>query len=98
DGRYGYAVNLVAQLRLRGIAVRFAPEPDDGVTFFRAYRDAHRARGDERVEVLYLVGPSALEPPPEGYRLVSRTGAGPGEVAGPFTTPAAVLVREAEPD
>ena len=90
--RYAYTANLVAQLRLRGISVRFADEPDDGITFMRAYRDDHPATGDE-VEVLFRVGPDANTDPPRGYEQISSTGAGPGEEFSAFDTPTAVLVR-----
>jgi hypothetical protein len=90
--RYGLATNLVAQLRLRGITVRFADEPDDGIIFMRAYRNEHRARGDEDVTLLYLVGPAVNEDPPPGYRRLSSAGAGSGEPQDGFTVPSAVYV------
>jgi hypothetical protein len=93
NGRYGYAVNLVAQLRLRGIEVRFADEPDDGITFMRAYRDEHPARGDESTVVLHLVGPDVHADPPDGYRRISTTGAGPGEQSDAFNIATGVFVR-----
>ena len=90
--RYGHAINLVAQLRLRGITVRFADEPDDGVVFMRAYRNEHRARGDEAVVLLYLVGPAVHQDPPPGYRRASFAGAGPGKPHDALTVPSAVYV------
>jgi hypothetical protein len=90
--RYGQAINLVAQLRLRGITVRFADEPDDGIVFMRAYRDEHSAEGDEDVDLLYLVGPDVHEDPPPGYRRLSHAGAGPGEEFNVLTVPSAVFV------
>jgi hypothetical protein len=92
DGQYGQAANLVAQLRLRGITVRFANEPDDGVPYMRAYRDEHRARGDEAVELLFLVGSAVHQGQPPGYRRISYTGAGPGERYNGFTVPTGVYV------
>ena len=89
---YGHAANLVAQLRLRGITVRFADEPDGGITFMRAYRDEHPARGGE-AEVLFLAGPEVHEDPPPGYRRVSYVGAGPGEAVDVLTVPTGVFVR-----
>jgi hypothetical protein len=90
--RYGLAMNLVAQLRLRGISVRFADEPDDGVIFTRAYRNEHKTRGDEDVTVLYLVGPAVHHDPPPSYRRLSLAGAGPGEPEAGFSVPSAVYV------
>lgn len=91
---YGHAANLVAQLRLRGITVRFDDGPDDGIMFMRAYRDRHRARGDEPVVVIYKVGPEVhADPPPPGYRRLSVVGAGPGEPFNGFTVPSALYVR-----
>jgi hypothetical protein len=87
--RYGYAANLVAQLRLHGIEVRFADEPDFGVVFMRAYREAHPAQGGEPVEVHLVVGPDAEREPPDGYRLVSRSPAVPL-----IAEPTAVLLVE----
>jgi hypothetical protein len=93
DGQYGYLANLVAQLRLRGIAVRFADEPSDGTSFMRAYREEHRARGDEDVELLYLVGARAVAPPPPGYRVVSTSGDAEAVATDPLAVPAVVLLR-----
>ena len=89
---YGHAANLVAQLRLRGVTVRFADEPDGGIIFMRAYRDDHRARGGE-TEVLFLAGPDVHEAPPAGYRRVSWTGSGPGEPIDVLRVPTGVFVR-----
>jgi hypothetical protein len=91
--RYGHAINLVAQLRLRGITVRFDDEPDDGTIFMRAYRDQHRARGDESLVVLYRVGPAVHADPPPGYRRLSVAGAGPGEPFDALTVPSALYIR-----
>jgi hypothetical protein len=95
DQIYGHAVNLVAQLRLRGITVRFADEPDDGVIFMRAYRDDHRARGGE-TEVLFLAGPQVHDDPPPGYRRVSSVGAGPNEPIDVLSVPTGVFVPTSE--
>lgn len=89
--RYAYALNLVAQLRLRGIEVRFAEEPFDGITFSLAYRDDHRGVGSEDPELLFVAGPGAAHARPPGYTLLSRSGAG-ADVAG-FSVATAVYVR-----
>ena len=93
DQRYGYAANLIAQLRLRGITVRFADEPDDGVIFMRAYRNDHEARGDEPVELLYLVGSASLEDAPPGYERIPVSGGHPEVPMDGLTVPTAVYVR-----
>jgi hypothetical protein len=92
DQRYGHAADLVAQLRLRGVTVRFADEPDDGSFFMRAYREEHPAQGGEP-EVLFLAGPDLHEEPPPGYRRISHVGAGPGEPVDVLTVPTGVFVR-----
>jgi hypothetical protein len=91
--RYGHAANLVAQLRLRGIAVRFDGDPLGESTFMLAYRAEHRARGDEPVEVLLLAGPTSHDERPPGYRPLDVSATGPGEASDTLTVPTALYVR-----
>jgi hypothetical protein len=76
-GRYSHAANLLAQLRLRGISVRFADEADDGYLYLRPYRNEHQSDGDEPVEVLFLAGPAVHDEVPEGYRRIAVSGGSP---------------------
>jgi hypothetical protein len=71
--------------------MRFGDEPDDGIVFMRAYRDEHRARGDENVVLLYLVGPAVHRDPPPGYRRLSFAGAA-RRAQDAFNVPSAVYV------
>ena len=89
---HGYSTGLLAQLRLRGIEVRF-PRDDQPGTYVQAYRDEHRAHGDEEVVLLYRVGPEVHGGPPAGYRLVSVAGPGPGEPVNALSVPSAIYLR-----
>ena len=92
-GVYSHAANLLAQLRLRGIEVEFAEEPDDGYMYLRPYRMEHEADGDEDVEILFLAGPAVADDPPTGYRRISASGAADDDPRAALLTPTAVYVR-----
>ena len=70
----------MGQLRLRDIDVRFTDETLTGVVAppLRGYRADHPVVGTEELQVLYVAGSEAAQPPPAGYELLSRVPATAG--------------------
>lgn len=93
DTAFVYAPGLIAQLRLRGIAVRFPPDVAASADVSAAYRHDHPSRGDEDLVVLFRAGPPALEEV-AGYRRISRAGPKTASQFGLFGQPTAVFVPE----
>ena len=89
---YTVSMGLVAQLRLRGIAVRFPADGEQRVAV-RGYRAEHWASGDEPVVLLYRAGADARLDPPPGYRRISITGPAPDEPINPLSVESTVFVR-----
>jgi hypothetical protein len=90
---HSLSMGLVAQLRLRGIAVRFPDEDLREGAAALAYRAEHPATGDEPVVLLYRAGPDAHLDSPPGYRRISMSGPLPGDPPNPFSVPSTVSVR-----
>jgi hypothetical protein len=88
----GFATGLVAQLRLRRIAVRFV-RPEGLGTQLGPYGADNAADGDEDALILYRIGPEAARERPVGFRRISLD-VPPDEWAGPYRMPSAVYVRD----
>ena len=67
------APSMIAELRLHGVDVEFPDEPFDPTSLgpIAAYQFDNRAPASGRPEVWFRVGDAALEPPPEGFTVVS---------------------------
>jgi hypothetical protein len=91
DHTAGFATGLVAQLRLRGIAVHIVRTDGDLGSQLGPYAADNAADGDENALILYRIGPGAAQERPVGFRRISLD-IPSDDVASPFAMPSAVYV------